>query len=213
MRIAVAFVFLGLAGVPASADPAQLADLAKPPVDAEQYTIVSPAGEHGHSFRWVLPDGTHMGRESENLRGQVFETDSAIRHGADGMIDRLTIRGFTPEGDAAEVFAIESGKASWKSAVDAGAAPYPGPAMYLAFGGPVDPTADFVEALIKAPNRTMKALPSGEAHAEKLTTLTIGEGAKKQTITAYLVTGLQYVPVPVWVDSKGHFFCYDIVLA
>ncbi len=212
MRIAVVFVFLGLTASPALADPAQLADLAKPPADAEQYTIVSPAGEHGHSFRWALPDGTHMGRESENLRGQVFETDSAIHHDADGMVDRLTIRGFTPEGDAAESFEIKDGKASWKSPVDDGSAPYGKPEMYQAFGGPIDLTADFAEALIKAPNRTLKALPGGEAHAETLTTLTIGEGAKKQTITAYAVTGLQYVPLPVWMDSKGHFFAFDLVL-
>jgi len=213
MRIAFACVFLGLTMPPAFADPAGLADLAKPPADAEQYTIVSPAGEHGHSARWVLPDGMHMGRESENLRGQVFETDSAIHHGADGMIDRLTIRGFTPEGDAAETFEVKDGKATWKSPVDGGSVPYGKPEMYLAFGGPVDPTADFGEALLKAPNRTLKALPAGEAHAEKLTTLTIGEGDKRQTITAYVVTGLQYVPVPVWFDAKGRFFAFDIVLA
>jgi imidazolonepropionase-like amidohydrolase len=212
MRIAVLFgLFLGVT-LPAFADPAQLGDLAKPPADAERFTIISSAGEHGHSARWTLPDGTRMGRESENLRGQIFETDSLIHHGADGMIDRLAIRGFTPEGDAAETFDIRNGAATWKSPVDGASAPYGAPAMYLAFGGPVDTVADFAEALVAAPNRTLKALPGGEAHAEPLTTLTIGEGAAKQTLTAYAITGLQYVPVPIWLDAKGHFFAFDIVL-
>ena len=50
-------------------------DLAKPPANATHYIIQSTGGKHGDSWRWTGPDGTRMGRESMNLRGQVFELD------------------------------------------------------------------------------------------------------------------------------------------
>ena len=68
-------------------------DLAKPPADAEHLIISSTGGKHGDSWIWQTPDGTRMGRESMNLRGQVFETDSAPKLGTDGYALR-TAAGF-----------------------------------------------------------------------------------------------------------------------
>jgi len=186
-----------------------VSQLAKPPPDAEQLTVMSTAGRHGQSFRWVTRDGTRMSRESLDLRGQIFEFDAATRHGPDGMIDRMTIRGFTPQGDAAETFQVKDGVASWKSPVDAGSKGYVGSAEYLAFGGPMDLTADFIEALIAAPGRSLALLPGGKSHAELLTTLTVGQAAARQSITAYAITGYNSTPLPVWVDARGHFFALD----
>ena len=63
-----------LAQVPAS-------DLAKPPANARHFVIQSTGGKHGDSWSWVTADGTRMGRESMNLRGQVFELDSSGKAG------------------------------------------------------------------------------------------------------------------------------------
>ena len=104
-------------------------DLAKPPATATHYIIQSTGGTHGDSWRWVGADGTRMGRESMNLRGQVFELDSSGKAGADGMPATISIRGVTPQGDAAEPFSIAGGKASWKSPVDAGGAANANPAF------------------------------------------------------------------------------------
>ena len=46
-----------------------------------------------------------------------------------------------------------------------------------------------------------------------MTTLTIGEGAARKTVTAYAVTGFSSGPVPVWVDEHGKFFSIDVGLA
>src|SRR5205814_9126205 len=70
-----------------------VADLAKPPADAEHLIISSTGGKHGDSWIWRTPDGTWMGRESMNLRGQVFETDSATKFGADSLPASITVRG------------------------------------------------------------------------------------------------------------------------
>jgi imidazolonepropionase-like amidohydrolase len=196
-------------GSSASAAPIAAADLAKPPAGAESFTIMSTAGRHGTSARWTTPEGLHMARESLNLRGQIFESDSMVHLGADGMMDHMALRGFSPQGDMAETFDVKAGQASWKSPVDAGAAAYAKPAMYNSFGGPIDLNAELVEAIVAAPGRTLPMLPGGEAHAEPLTTLSVGEGPAQRTITAYAISGLNNSPTPIWFDDKGRFFAYD----
>src|SRR5262245_5932794 len=105
------------------------ADLAKPPATARHFVIQSTGGRHGDSWIWVGSNGTRMGRESMNLRGQIFELDSSGQSGAEGMPSAITIRGATPQGDAAETFTIGGGTAQWKSPVDAGSASYSKPAF------------------------------------------------------------------------------------
>jgi imidazolonepropionase-like amidohydrolase len=204
MRTAAAWVLVWLSAASMAQTPVR--DLAKPPADAEHFTILSTAGKHGESARWTTSAGARMGRESMQLRGQVFEMDSTARVGADGMLESVTVRGFTPNGDAAEHFGIANGKASWKSPVDAGSVPYRTPSMYVAFGGPFDLLADLTEALIAAPDKSLALLPGGHARAELLTTATLPRGTSKRTVTAYAITGLNNTPIPIWVDDKGKFF-------
>jgi imidazolonepropionase-like amidohydrolase len=184
-----------------------VADLAKPPADAEHFIISSTGGKHGDSWMWRTPDGTLMGRESMNLRGQVFELDSSGTAGADGLPARIKVRGFTPTGDAAEKFAIADGQAKWKSPIDAGGAPYSAPAFYVAFGGPMQLNAQLVERLLASPDKSPgRLLPGGKATVEKLTSVEIGEGAKKKTLTAWAVSGLSNSPIPIWTDAENKFF-------
>jgi imidazolonepropionase-like amidohydrolase len=181
-------------------------DLAKPPASATHYIIQSTAGPHGESWLWTMSDGARMARESMNLRGQVWEMDSAAHTGSDGMPARVEVRGVTPTGDAAETFEIADGKANWKSQVDSGSAAYSAPQFYVTQAGPIDNTAWFVERLLATPDKTLNLLPGGQARAEKLTTLEVGEGAAKKTVTAWAVTGVNNSPLPVWADANGKFF-------
>jgi hypothetical protein len=190
-----------------------VSDLAKPPEDARHYIIQSTGSKHGESWLWVTPDGTRMGRESFNLRGQVFELDSSGKAGADGMPASVTIRGVTPQGDAAESFTIADGKANWKSPVDAGSAAYAAPAFYSSQGGPIDQTAWLLERILASPDKTLKLLPGGKAQAEKLTSVTVGTGAARQEVTAWAITGLSTAPLPIWADAEGKFFGFVFFLS
>lgn len=193
--------------MPCLADtPASTESLAMPPANAQRFSILSTAGKHGTSARWTTADGTRMGRDSLLLRGMATEVDSSATVDANGMLKHLVVRGHTPNGDAGETFDVKDGTASWKSPVDAGSTAYKSPAEYIAFGGPVDLNAEMFERLLAAPDKTLTLLPGGKAHAEKLTTATVGDGPKKQVVTAYAVTGLNNTPVPIWADAKGHFF-------
>ena len=205
MRGLSLLAWLAMAGA-VTAAPTPVTELAKPPADAQQFTIMSVAGKHGQSARWVTADGQRMGRESLNLRGQVYETDSAARIGPDAMLRQVVIRGFTPTGDAAETFDVSAATARWQSPVDQGSAPYTAPAMYFPFGATVDLIADAIEAIVAAPQHTLALLPGGRARAEPLTTLTVGEGATARTVTAWSIVGLFETPLPVWTDKDGRFF-------
>jgi imidazolonepropionase-like amidohydrolase len=187
--------------------------LARPPANATHYVIQSTGTKHGDAWLWNTADGKRMARESWILRGQVFEFDSSGKPGPDGMPAALEIRGFSPSGDAAETFAVAGSKASWKSPVDAGSAPYAKPAFYSTQGGPIDNTAWFLERLLASPNHAMKLLPGGEARASELTTLTVGSGANRQEVTAWAVTGVSTQPIPIWSDAKGKFFGFVFFLS
>jgi imidazolonepropionase-like amidohydrolase len=210
-RFIIGGVFLAFSLAAAAQVPT--ADLLKPPADATHYIIQSTGGKHGDSWRWTGPDGARLARESINLRGQVFELDSSGRSGNDGMPLSLEVRGVTPQGDAAETFKVAGGKATWKSPVDAGGAPYANPAFYVAQGGPIDTSAWLLERLLASPNRTLPLLPGGQAKAEKLTTITVGEGAKKKEITAWAITGIANFPIPIWADATNKFFGFSFFLS
>jgi imidazolonepropionase-like amidohydrolase len=205
MHLMLASAWLGFAVASAFAQiPAT--ELARPAANARHFVIQSTGGKHGDSWTWVAPDGLRMGRESLNLRGQVFELDSSGAAGSDGMPSRIAIRGLTPQGDAAETFTITRATASWKSPIDGGTANYSVPAFYVSQGGPIDLTAWFLEALLARPDQSLALLPGGSAHAARMIDLPIGTGAARQTITLWAVTGIGTSPVPMWADTNNKFF-------
>lgn len=177
-----------------------------PPADARQFVIVSAAGQHGTSAFWRMPDGTLATRESMLLRGQVWEQDQVIHLGANGMPDRIEIRGVTPTGDAAETFAITGGKAVWKSQIDSGSVPYDGKSQYNTAGGTWAANVYWVESLYKAPGRRLALLPGGEARMAKLVDIPVGSGATAKTVTAWTVEGVGLEPIPVLMNPDGSFF-------
>jgi imidazolonepropionase-like amidohydrolase len=193
--------------------PAAPPGLAQPPASARHFVIQSTGGKHGDSYMWVAPDGTRVGRESMNLRGQVWEIDASGRTGPDGMPVSVVIHGVTPTGDAAETFAIGNGTATWKSPIDAGSAPYSAPAFYAPQGGPMSLNAWFLETLLASPDKSLNLLPGGKARAEKLADAQVGSGAGRQTVTLWAVNGVSTSPVPMWADASNKFFAVSFGIA
>jgi imidazolonepropionase-like amidohydrolase len=187
--------------------------LHKPPATATHFIIQSTGGKHGDSWTWQAADGTRYSRESLVLRGQVWELDSTGKPGKDGMPALAEVRGVSPQGDAAEKFEIVDGKATWKSQVDAGSEPYSAPKFYSTMGGPIDNTAWFVERILASPDKTLDLLPGGKARAEKLTSIEVGSGANRKTITAWAITGVATSPIPLWADEQGKFFGFSFFLS
>lgn len=188
-------------------------ELAKPPANARHFVIQSTGGKHGDSWSWQLPDGTRMARESMNLRGQVFEIDYMGKPGRDGMPIKITVRGVTPSGDAAEVFTMAGGKASWTSQIDKGQADKAMGRFYSPVGGPMDINAWFIEKLLASPGRSMQLLPGGSAKAERLAGLVVGQGKSAKPLTLWQITGISNSPIPIWTDAKGKFFAVTFGMA
>lgn len=199
-----------LIGAQAAAEPSQLAaaTLAKPTAAARHFIIESVAGKHGDSWIWMAADGAHMGRESFDLRGQVWDVDYSGRAGSDGMPARVVIRGSNPQGDAGETFSVAGGTARWKSPIDAGAVPYSSAAYYLSQDGPIADSAWLLEALLAAPDHTLALLPGGRAHAERLMSLELhgASAAERVSVDLWAVSGLSSSPTPMWADRQGRFF-------
>ena len=200
-----ALLLLATASTAAMATPVPKEQLMKPPADAAHYVVVSQAGKHGDQWVWTQPDGSLAGRYSQSLRGWITEVDDVTRLGADGMPAAMTIRGITPNGDAAESFEIRGDKAVWKAVSDSGEAPASG-AFYLATGGTVAANIPLTAELVEAGSKGVALYPSGRASLEKGPTLEIKGPSGPKTVQLAWVRGIGPSPAPVWLDSDGKFF-------
>ena len=100
----------------------------------------------------------------------------------------------------AEHFDVTAGKATWKNRVEAGSAEWSAPgAFYLPANAPPEFMGVLARALLQAPGRRLKLLPVGEAWLETGTRLAVGG----RTLTLHRIGGIEFTPVPVWLDDKG----------
>jgi imidazolonepropionase-like amidohydrolase len=205
MRRVLLAAFLTACSCAALAAPVPKEQLLKPPAEAAHYVVASQAGKHGDQWVWTLPDGSIAGRYSQSLRGWITEVDDVIKLGPDGLPTAITIRGVTPNGDAAETFAMRDGKAVWKSSADSGEAPA-ARAFYLATGGSVAANTPLTAELIEAGSAGIALLPSGRATLETGPTLDIKGPGGPKTVQLAWVRGIGPSPSPVWLDSDGKFF-------
>ena len=99
-----------------------------------------------------------------------------------------------------EHFDVTAGKATWKNRIEAGSADWSTPgAFYLPANPPPEFMGVLARALLKAPGQRLKLLPAGEAWLEHGTRLT----AAGRGLTLYRIGGIEFTPVPVWLDDKG----------
>ena len=205
MRHTILAALLAAAAPAAFAAPVPKEQLLKPPADATHYVVVSAAGKHGDQWAWTLADGSLASRYSQSLRGWITETDEVMTLGADGLPTKVEIRGVTPNGDAAETFAIANGKAVWKATADSGEIPA-GQAFYLAAGGTNLANVPLVAALTKAGSAGVQLYPSGKASLEKAATFEIKGPNGPETVQLAWLRGVTPTPTPIWLDMKGNYF-------
>ncbi|MCY7272013.1 MAG: amidohydrolase family protein [Sphingomonas bacterium] len=188
-----------------AAAPLPKEQLLKPPADAAHYLVVSDAGKHGDMWRWTLPDGRTAYRHSQSLRGWITEIDQVTTLGADSLPAKVEVRGITPNGDAAETFAIAGGKASWTSLSDKGSVEGK-VGYYLPAGGVGLSNAVLIDKLVAAGAAGVALLPSGRA------TLTVGQGLTiegpngPKAVRLAFVRGIVASPFPVWLDEQNVYF-------
>ena len=209
-RLALAILLAACAPSALQAAPTPKDQLMVPPANADHFVIVSEAGKHGDEWRWTLPDGSIAYRESILLRGLVFEQDEVVRLGKEGMPEKITVRGVTPTGDAAETFAIEAAgngaNARWKSPVDHGDVRVSAPSYYVPSGGTFLANDTLLPALLAAGSSGLNLLPSGRGTLEPSRTLVVTGAAGPKTIKLYFVRGINQSPQPYWLDDNNRLF-------
>ena len=188
----------------AQSKPVPKEDLLKPPADAVRYVVVSEAGQHGSQWQWQLPDGRTAYRWSQELRGWITEMDQVTTFAPGETIAATTVRGVTMSGDAAEDFRVSNGRATWKTATDAGEAAAGG--WYIPAGGVGIANAPLINALAAAGDKGVDFLPSGKGRMTFDAMQTIqGPGGPKKVQLAF-VSGILPSPYPVWLDENKRYF-------
>jgi hypothetical protein len=101
-----------------------------------------------------------------------------------------------------ETFARDGDRAAWRTPADSGARAVTGPAFYLSADWVPDELARLARVLLAAPDGRLPLLPSGEARLVEGSgqAVRLDDGSEGRL---YLISGLEMVPVPVWLDARG----------
>jgi imidazolonepropionase-like amidohydrolase len=98
-----------------------------------------------------------------------------------------------------EHFEVGDGVASWRNRIESGKTEgAEAGAFYLPANAPPEFTGVLARALLKAPGQRLKLLPAGEAWLERGETMPAGA----HRLTLYRIGGIQFTPVPVWLDER-----------
>lgn len=188
----------------AQSEPVAKEELLKPPADAVRYVVVSEAGQHGSQWQWQLSDGRTAYRWSQELRGWITEMDQVTTFAPGGTIAATTVRGVTMSGDAAEDYRVANGRATWKTATDAGEAAAGG--WYIPAGGVGIANAPLINALAAAGDEGLDFLPSGKGRMTFDAMQTIQGPAGPRKVQLAFVSGILPSPYPVWLDENKRYF-------
>lgn len=101
-----------------------------------------------------------------------------------------------------ERYAVEGGKARWKSLSEEGESSDTG-AFFLPANAPPEYLGVLARALLKAPSRRLALLPDGQASIEDAGEFSVGEGAARITLRQYRISGLGFNAWPVWLAPNG----------
>jgi imidazolonepropionase-like amidohydrolase len=167
----------------------------------------------------VTADGTRTMSYEYNDRGRGPKLTARVQLDADQVPVSLEMEGVDYlKAPVAEKFTFANGVARWKNSAEAGEQKLAGHAFYLTTQGLPEELGWLAHALLKAPGQRMALLPAGEASIKRADELSVGDGANKRHVTAYLIEGLGFSPSTVWLDDEQGFFAsvdrfYSVVRA
>lgn len=170
-----------------------------------RYAIVSNGATAGNEVDTYGAGGRIDSTFEFNDRGRGPKIAAHYVIGADGMPARTDITGNDYlKAPVDEHFAVENGRAKWKSTSEDGSGA--GGGFYVSNNGPAVEAAVLVGALLKGKGAPLKLYPAGEARLERLTDTTIEDHGQSMRVTEYAVTGLSFEPQTVWLDDNLRFF-------
>ena len=105
-----------------------------------------------------------------------------------------------------ETFRLVAGRATWSSRSEHGGTAVTGEAFYVPVNAPPEILGVLARALLNAPGHRLALLPAGEATLEKVELPTADAAAAtgpRGPMTLYAISGLDFSPSLIWLDSEG----------
>jgi imidazolonepropionase-like amidohydrolase len=206
--LAAIFLTAGLAlaqqsATPPSNVPALPADI---PADAKHWSALMMGALAGQQAIWTTPDGKLHAFFQFNDRGRGPKTTTVLTLDANGFpSSEITEGNDYLKADVHEEFSVEAGNARWKNKAEQGQKKIAGQNFYVSMFGPPEESALLVRAAL-ANQGKLALLPEGEARVTKIRESEVEAGGKKQRVTLYSLTGLDFSPTYVWLDESREFF-------
>ena len=170
-----------------------------------RYTISSNGKVQGSEVDTFGADGRIDSTFEFNDRGRGPKITARYQIASNGLPVRTDITGNDYlKAPVDEHFAVQKGRAHWKSTSEEASAPEGG--FYVSNNGSGAESALLVAALVKAKGAPVMLLPAGEARLERLTDTTIEDHGQKLHVTEFAVTGLSFDPQTVWLDDELRLF-------
>jgi imidazolonepropionase-like amidohydrolase len=190
-------------GGAASNVPPMPADI---PASAVRYSVLIMGNLAGQQATWTTADGKLHAFFQFNDRGRGPKTTSVITLDAKGIPIAESISGNDYlKSKVHEEFSVEGQTAKWANDAEHGEKTSAEPAVYIAMNGAPSEIALLAQAAL-ANGGSIALLPEGEARVQRVTEQSVETGGKKQHVTLYSVTGLDFSPSYVWLDNRGQFF-------
>jgi len=161
---------------------------------------------NGQQATWTTPDGKLHAFFQFNDRGRGPKTTTVFAVDANGIpSSEITDGNDYLKADVHEEFSFAAGNARWKNKAEQGQKKIAGSSFYVSIYGPPEESALLVRAAL-ANQGKLALLPEGEARVRKIGGREVEAGGKKQNLSLYSVTGLDFSPNYVWLDGTQQFF-------
>jgi imidazolonepropionase-like amidohydrolase len=188
--------------------PGQLITVpAEVPSDAVRFSFLQAGNKAGLMAVWTTPDGARHNFFTYNDRGRGPAILTRIVLDPSGMPVEIDASGNDYlKAPVNEHFRMAGTplRASWSSKAEHGEKQLSAPAFYI----PIDAglAGEMEAALLAAPGGRLPLLPEGEVRIERVTDRTVEVDGKKQRVTLYEETGLDFTPDAVWLADDHSFF-------
>src|SRR5260370_24269795 len=200
LAVLIRVLFLGILFV---ALPLRVENAAE--AETLRYVILSAGKIAGSAADTYSPDGRIESTFELNDRGRGPKLAAHYVMGTDGVPSPAEITGNDYlKSPVYEHFAVENGRAHWKSTSEEGSASAGG--FYVSNNGSGAEAAMLVAALAKAKGVPVRLYPSGEARLERLTDSTVENHGQSLHVTEYAITGLSFEPQALWLDDNLRLF-------
>lgn len=160
----------------------------------------------GTQASWKTPDGKVHFLFQYNDRGRGPQLFTDMQLSADGIPVSTETHGNDYFKDKVEEhFSLDKQKAAWKNKGEQGEKPVAKPAFYVGMFSPPEEVAMLTRAALSHGGR-IALLPEGEAGVERLGELRLTVNGKSEKVIQYAISGLDFSPTYIWLDSRENFF-------